>query len=63
MSEFTRYDDRYWTYTTDLADTRLPAFVQALIQSKPVAFKDHIYFVRRILMCEESTIIVLKVLK
>lgn len=60
---FTQYDTYYWTYTSDLSDERLPAFIKALTESKPVSFQGSVYFIRRILMCEEKTIIVLKAMK
>lgn len=60
MSEFMQYDQCYWTYTSNLSDERLPAFIRALTESKPVSFQGNVYFIRRILMCEEKTIIVLK---
>lgn len=63
MSEFTQYDKLYWVYTSHLSDTRLPAFIQALTQGKPVSFQTRVYFIKRILMMEEKTIIVLKALK
>lgn len=64
IGTLTRYDDVYATYqTADLNDARIPAFIQALTQSKPVSFKGKVYLIRRILMCEDQTIIVLKALK
>ncbi len=62
-AQFTRYDTMYWTYTSSLDDARLPAFINALTQGKPVSFQGKVYFIRRILMCEEKTIIVLKLVK
>lgn len=59
-----RYDDGYATYhTADLNDARIPAFIQALTQAKPVSFQGKVYLIRRILLCEKKTIVVLKALK
>ena len=63
MSEtatFERYDQAYWTYTSQLSDERLPAFIKALIEHKPISFKGKIFYLRRILMTDDKTIIVLK---
>lgn len=61
VETFERYDQAYWTYTNALDDTRLPAFIRALTDQKPVSFKGQIFFIKRILMLETHTIIVLKV--
>lgn len=61
VETFRQYDQCYWMYTNDLSDERLPAFIQALTNHQPVSFKGRIFFIRRILMCEEKIIIVLKV--
>lgn len=59
-----KYDAVYATYqTADINDARIPAFIQALTQSKPVSFQGKIYLIRRILLCEEKTIVVLKAIK
>ena len=64
VSVFAPYDECYATYSTvDLSDERLPLFISALTQAKPVSFKGKIYFIRRILMCEEQTTVVLKEVK
>lgn len=60
---FQQYDTAYWTYTSNLSDERLPLFINALTKHQPVSFKGKVFFIRRILMCEEKTIIVLKVIK
>lgn len=61
IETFQQYDQCYWTYTNDLSDERLPAFIRALTNHQPVSFKGKVFFICRILLCEEKTIIVLKV--
>lgn len=63
VAELKKYDALWYTYTSHIDDTRLPAFIEALTQSKPVSFQGKIYTIQRILMCVEKTIVVLKVFR
>lgn len=63
VSTFERYDKLYWTYTSQLDDQRLPAFINALTQNKPVSFRGNVFYIKRILLMEEKTIIVLRVIQ
>lgn len=56
-----KYDAVYSTYTSQLDDTRLPLFIEALIKSKPVSFQQKVYIIKCIRMTADETIIVLKV--
>lgn len=55
-----KYDAVYSTYTSDLDDVRLPLFIKALVDKKPISFQLRIYYIMRILLTAEKTIIVLK---
>lgn len=61
IETFQQYDATYWTLTSNLSDEKLPLFIRALTNHQPISFKGKIFFICRILMCEEKTIIVLKV--
>lgn len=60
---FEKYDAVYSTYTSALDDTRLPAFIQAILTKRPVSFQSKIYYIVRMLITTEKTIIVLKVVQ
>jgi len=64
LAVFAPYDECYATYSTaDLSDERLPLFINALTQAKPVSFRGKVYFIKRIQMMEDQTIVVLKEFK
>lgn len=57
---FVQYDEAYWTYTTQLNDARLMAFIRAMSEEKPVSFQGKVYNIMRISIMPETTIVVLR---
>lgn len=58
-----RFDQIYSTYTAALDDQRLPKFIQAMIQHKPVSFQGEVYTIQHIHLTPVKTIVVLKEVK
>lgn len=53
----TQYDKDYSTLQLDLKDPKLLHFIDALLNTKRVAYQSKIYLVRRILLTEPSVIV------
>lgn len=60
---FTRYDKNYYTYQTTLDDPRLKPFIDAMLQSKPVLFQEKAFYIKRILLSNETAIIVFRLVR